>query len=236
MPVVFEEEVVKKARTLRGKYELKKNIAVSCYIDVQQATDQNMRLLIGVKKRGDNQVAVGTRIYLNAESINKINARRSGSFDTFSTVVLDVKPYQGKVLHICSPIMRETTPDRRLQQRFDCDFHLSQAHSGINYRILNGSSSGAKLIYQDRRAVMSLILGTQSNFQTAYKDRIYRFNGEVHHILYDWRRHTHEVGIIWRGLTSETETIWNLLINPEYSVDITSKHKIDGGEGKIRAQ
>ncbi len=235
MPVVFEEEVVKKPRTLRGKYQLKKNIGVSCYLDVQGATDQGMQVHIGVKKRGDNRVAVGTRIFLNAESINKINARRTGTIDIFSTTVTDVQLFQGKYLHVCTPIKRETVTDRREEPRYDCDFHLSQSHSRVNYRILNGSPSGAKLIYQDKKAVMSLVLGSQTCFQTAYKDRLYQFNGLVHHILYDWRRHIHEVGIVWQGFTGETETIWNLLINPDYSVDLTGKHKVDGGEGKIRS-
>lgn len=224
---------LKKSKTLRGKYQIKKNIYVTCYVDVVEANDQGIRAFIGLKRLSDTIVATGTKIYFNAESINKINERRSNSFDVFSVTVLDLEDLDGKPLHVCTPILKEKRTNLRAAERVKTEFYVHMAGTGASFLAKNGTLNGLTLLYKSKKAVLSLTLNTCYDFDIAYKGKNYAFNGEVRHIQYDWKTHDHLIGIYFKKLPGEQETVLNLLLDPNYKVDLTAKQTIDTAAGKI---
>lgn len=228
----FDED--NKPKTLKGKYQIKKNIYVTCYVDAQEANDKAFKTYLGLKKRYDALVPVGTKLYFNAESINKINARRSGVFDIFSVSVTEVEAQSnGRHLHICTPILRETHPDKRQQERPKTEFYLTHAETHASFVAINATLKGLKLVYKSKKAMLSLNLEQHCNFELNYKGSTYQLGGEIRYIQYDWKTHNHEIGIRLDKLSEEQEIILNRLIDPNYHLDISSKQTVDTAEGKI---
>jgi hypothetical protein len=229
-----------KPKTLRGRYQIKNNIFVTCYMDVEEASDNEFRTFISLKKRYDTMVPVGTKLMLNAESINKINARRSGSYDIFSVTVTGLELVDGKPLHICTPIQKTTYPNRRSRERRPTEFslHLNGVPEG-KFLVQNGALSeegspgGLKLRYQSKKAVLSVKLEQVCKFKVMYKGEEYVFSSSIKHIQYDWKRHDHEMGIEFVSTDDDIEFILNKLIDPEYTVQLSKRTSIDTAAGKI---
>lgn len=229
-----------KPKTVRGRYQIKNNIFVTCYMDVEEANDQEFRTYISLKKRYDTMVPVGTKLMLNAESINKITARRSGSYDLFSVTVTGMELVDGKPLHICTPIHKTTYPDRRSRERRNSEFMLSlDGASDGRFLVQNGTISqegspgGLKLKYQSKKAVLSLKLDQVCKFKVLYKGEEYVFPGAIKHIQYDWKKHDHELGIEFIVTDDEIEFILNKLIDAEYTIELSGRHSVDTAAGKI---
>ncbi len=220
-------------KTLRGKYQITKDIYVACYLDILEATDKEIKTFVGLKKRADTTLPTGTKIYFDAEVINKINARRTNSFDIFWIQVLGSGNLKGKALHICSAINKETRPNLRKEERIEATFPLYLAGSGAEFKAVNGTVRGLTLLYEARKAVLSLAVGHEYEFSVNYKDREYRLPAVIKHIQYDRREHEHQVGIQFAPLSQELETIVQLLLNPDYKIEISDRHTVDTAIGKI---
>lgn len=223
-------------RTLRGKYQLTKHVFVCCYLDILEATDQDISLFLGIKKRSDSLVPIGTRIFFNAEIINKINARRTNTFDEFSVRVLSIEDSGGKPLHKCSPIQKETRSDLRKEPRKAAHFQLQLKDAKTEFIAIDGTASGLTLHYKAKKAMLSLKIGQAYEFMAAYKGVPYSLPGKIQHIQYDWRSHEHVIGVHFSGLSQEQQVILNLLIDPEYTIEIDDKQTVDTTAGKVSLQ
>lgn len=220
-------------KTLRGKYQITKDIYVACYLDILEATDKEIKTFVGLKKRADSTLPAGTRIYFDAEVINKINVRRSNSFDIFWIKVLGSGNLDGKPLHICTTINKETRPNLRGEDRKEAAFPVYLAGSGAEFKAVNGTVQGLTLLYEARKAVLSLAVGHEYEFSVNYKDRDYLLPAVIKHIQYDRREHEHLVGIQFAPLGQELETIVRLLLDPDYKIQISDRHTVDTALGKI---
>lgn len=224
-----------KTKTLRGKYQLARDTFVTCYINVLEATDHEMRAFIGLKERGDSSVPVGTRIYLNAEPINLINIRRNRDFDIFSIKVLQIEMMNGKPLHICTTIQKETRSDLRSEERKQASFPVGIEGKQSEFIASDGTLKGLTLHSTSKRAMLGLTLNRHYRFKVTYKEADYAIKGVVKHIQYDWRSHEHLIGVHFPELSQEEEVILNLLLDPDYTIDISTRQTIDTAVGKISA-
>jgi hypothetical protein len=220
-------------KTLKGKYQITRNIFVTCYLDILEASDKEIRTFLGLKKRSDTLVSIGTKIYFNAETNNKINVRRSNTYDIFSITVLEIEDMDGKPLHVCTPILKESRPDLRGEERLKTEFYLELEGAGTDFLAKSGTVKGLTLHYRAKKAMLSLTLHQEYSFKVIYKGELHRLPGEIKHIQYDWKSHDHIVGVAFNRLTREQETILNLLIDPSFTIDITGKQTIDSALGKI---
>lgn len=220
-------------RTLRGKYQITKNIFVTCYLDVVEATDKEIRTFLGLKRRSDTLVPVGTQIFFNAETINKINVRRNRTFDIFSIKVVEVEDMGGKPLHVCTAISKDSRADLRNDERKEAEFPVRLRGTKSDFIARGGTSKGLTMHYTAKRAMLSLNLGKLYNFSVQYKGNDYQLPGIVKHIQYDWKTHDHVVGVHFPNLDQESEIILNLLLDPEYTIDISSRQTVDTALGKI---
>lgn len=221
-----------KTQTIKGKYQIKKDIFASCYLDVIEADDKTFHTFIGTKHRSDTMVPVGTKLYLNAEAINRIKARRTNTFDEFCTVVQEVAVQDGKPVHICTPLLKESHPERRQQPRKPTEFFL-QLNGKAAFIAANGSPEGLRLIYKSRRAILSIRLHQICDFTVTYKAQEYTYPAEVVYIQYDWKTHEHVIGIRFTESDDHRETVMNLLIDPHYTIDLSGKQTIDTQAGKV---
>lgn len=222
-----------KTKTLRGKYQITKNIFVTCYLDILEATDKEIRTFLSLKKRTDTLVPVGTRIFFDVETINKINVRRQRDFDIFSITVQQLEDWNGKPLHVCTPIQKEARPNLREAERVSAEFPVLLEGGTSEFIARSGTEKGLTLHYTAKKAMLSLALGQQRDFKVTYKGEEYFLNGRVKHIQYDWKRHEHVVGVHFPNLKQEENIILNLLLDPHYTIDISAKQTIDTSAGKI---
>ncbi len=227
------EPIKPKTQTLRGKFQLKRNIFASCLVDVVEASGNDFKAFIGTKTRKDTVLPVGTRLFFNAESIHKITARRTHTYDLFSVTIQEVEDMGGQPLHICTPILKETHNDMRAEERMETEFSLTLEGLGSSFIAVNGTAKGLKLLYQSKKAVLSVKQNQNYTFSANYKNEKYLFSGHICHIQYDWKTHEHFIGVHFPKLTDHEETILNLLINPNYKVEIKGKDTVDTAAGKI---
>ncbi len=224
-------------KTLRGRYQLTKNIFVTCYLDVLEANNNGIQAFIGVKNRGDSTVPLGSRIFFDADAINKINARRNQSYDIFSIVVQAVQEMNGRPLHVCTPILKENYADRRQVERKPSSFPVmvTDRRSDTDFIATDGNASGLTLRYTGRKAMLNLAIRETYTFIVDYKGKQYQLSGEVKHIQYDWKTHEHSMGVHFPKLTDDEELILNLLVDPSYTINVSGKQTVDTTAGKVSA-
>ena len=217
----MENAVHLKTQTVKGKYQIKRDIFASCYLDVIEANDQTF------------QTFIGTRLYLNAETINRIKARRSNEFDEFCVAVQEVAVKDGKPVHICTPLLKESFAERRSKPRKPTEFFLQLNGGKAAFIASNGTTEGLRLTYKSRRAILSIRLHQTCDFTLTYKGEEYTYPAEVLYIQYDWKSHEHNIGIRFAQMDDKHETVMNLLIDPSYTVDLSGKQTIDSAAGKV---
>ena len=222
-----------KTQTLRVKFQIKRNIMATCVVDVVEANDRELRAFVGSKARKDTLLPVGTRVYFNAESIHKITARRSNTFDIFSVTVQEIEDAGGKPLHVCTPILKESHPDLRAMERKPTQFLVTIDGTETEFIAKDGTGTGLTLLYQSKKAVLSLKLGESYPFRMVYKDEAYSLPGIIRHIHYDWKTHDHIVGVHFPKLGGEEEMVLQRLIDPTFVLDISSKQTVDTASGKV---
>lgn len=226
------------AKTLLGKYQVRENMFVICYLEVVEANDTEFRTFLGIRRTSDVVVPIGTRIYLNAESIHKITAKRTNVYDVYYVTVKGMDEVDGRPLHICESLTKTTHKDMRENPRVELNFpvivDLGDGQT-ISFQVVNGTANGFTLLYKSNHVLLGgLHLDEAYSFQVPYKDRFYDFIAFVKHIQYNWRTHEHQVGIEFSEMDTDHSIVLNLLIDPNYSIDISHKESIDPLTGKIR--
>jgi hypothetical protein len=223
----------KKTRRLRGKYKITKNTFVICYLDVLEASSQGIRTFIGLSRRADTVVPIGTKIFFNAEPMQAQS--QSQSFDLYSINVQQIEDVNGHPLLVCSPIQKETRPDLRSDERKMTEFPvtLSGQSQDTSFIAKNANSKGFTLHHVAKRAILSLVLNQVYQFSVEYKGTTYHLPGEIKHIHYDWKTHEHLVGVAFSQMSEQERTIVNLLADPTYTVPMAEKQTVDTALGKI---
>ncbi len=217
------------SQTRKAKYQLNKNVFVSCYLDILEANAQAVRALVGVQQRFDTKVAVGTRIYFNAESTNQ----GQGDFHSFSVTVLKTEDDQGKQVHICTPISHEVQQNRREAERKPVNFPVLLVDSQTIFSAVNGTATSLSLTYTAQKAMLKLTVNRPYGFKVNYKGEDCHLEGVIKHIHYDWRTFQHRVGVHFPKLQKDEQIILNLMVDPDYTVPISTKQTVDTSQGKI---
>jgi hypothetical protein len=218
---------------IRAKYRLSKNTFVTCYLGILEASGQEIKTFLGLKKRADTSVPIGTKIFFDGGTRDKISMGTSQSVELFSITVQRVEEAFGRPLHICTPIDTEVRPEQRAQSRLHADFPVRLAGKELEFTVRDGNTKGLTLVCRTKRAMLSLLLNKPYDFTVHYKDTDYDLAGIVKHIQYDWKDHEHIVGIHLPALNEEKETILHLLLDPNYSISIRDRQRVDTAEGKI---
>jgi hypothetical protein len=221
-------------RILRGKYRITRNVYACCTLDVLDANDHQMQLFLGLKKRGDSTMPVGTRIVLMGNNAGKDPAAPPASeAESYSVTVQELGEQDGKPLLICTPIQRETFPERRKLPRRPVLFPIKMVHNDALFSAIDGNERGLTLKYSAQKALTALLVGNSYAFEVFHKDTHYTLSGEIKHIHYDWKYYEHLIGVHFPKLSKELLVVLNLLIDPDYKVQINSTQSIDTSAGKI---
>jgi hypothetical protein len=141
--------------------------------------------------------------------------------------------HEGRPLHICTPLLKETRQDERAKPRLKTQFQVSMEGSNAQFHVRNGTDEGLTLVYKSKNVILSANLGNYYDFRMNYKGQEYVYSAKVKHIQYNWKSHEHVVGIAFDALDNQRFTILNLLIDPNYKIDISHKETIDPVTGKI---
>lgn len=213
----------------RGRYQINKSVFAACFLEIIEANQQQLRLLLYSKKRGDQQVPVGTRIMLEFVG----SAEDNQTFVSNTVTVLKVESEDEQFIHVCTPIQQSISQERRKQERRPVSFPVLLIDSQTLFSAVNGSINGLELRYAAQRAMMKLTVGQNYQFKFNCKGEDCLLKGVVRHIQYDWLTFEHRVGIHFPSLTKDEQIMLNLMVDPEYIVPISDKQTIDTGAGKI---
>jgi len=221
-----------RTKRLRGKYQLTKNTFVTCYLDVLDASENEIKTFIGLSKRGDASVPAGTRIYLNTDAI-----QGKAKFTVLSITVKEVQELQGMPFMICSGVMREERNELRATPRIRSSFPLllTSTVQSASFMSKEGTVEGLTMFYTGQRSLLSLTMKHTYNFEVTHKGETYRLPAEVKHIQYDWKTTEHIVGVTFNQLPDQEKTVLNLLLDPTYTVPISDNQTVDTTEGKVSA-
>ncbi|WP_373531789.1 hypothetical protein [Vampirovibrio sp.] len=213
----------------KARYQITKNVFVHCYMEILDANNQEVRLLLGVKRRSDTQVSVGTRIFISTSE----ESQGGGNFSAFSVTVLKIEEIEGKFVHICTPISKASTDERRSQTRLPVNFPVLLVDSQTLFLATNGTPYGLGLTYTAQRAILKLTVNETYDFKLNCKGEDCHLKGVIKHIQYDWRTFQHQIGIHFPNLQKDERMILNIVVDPDYTVPISNTQTIDGGAGKI---
>jgi hypothetical protein len=213
----------------KARYQITKNVFVHCYLQVLDANNQEVRLLLGVKHRSDTQVPIGTRIFLSTGGMNLEGSQLS----VYSVTVLNVEERDGLFVHICTPISRELADNRRAQPRLSVDFPVLLVDSQTLFMATDGTPEGLGLTYTAQRAILKLTLNESYDFKFNCKGEDCRLKGVIKHIQYDWRTFQHRIGLHFQDLRKDERILLNIMVDPDYTVPISNTQTIDSGAGKI---
>ncbi len=213
----------------KGRFQINKNVYAACYLDVIEANNQEVRLVLSTKKRGDHQVAIGTRIFMDVPT----SQETAQPFDTLSVTVLKIEEKDQQFIHFCTPIQKASHPDRRQQPRKAVDFPVLLVDSQTLFLAVNGTPTGLTLRYAAQRAMLKLTIGQTYQFKFNCKGEDCNIQGVVKHIQYDWQTFEHRVGVHFPNMSKDEQIMLNLMVDPNYVVPISTKQTIDTGAGKI---
>lgn len=236
-------------QTVNGKYRIARNVHASCRIDIMEEDADSLKLFLGVKKKADSTVVVGTRIFLDtpASKSRSVIRPQGGSkedIECASVMVREVSQLDGKALLVCSGIQRETLSERRRLPRREVSFpvrlnEVAEAEeSGKDYGkpfiAIQGNTQGLTLQADNgQKTLTRLVIDRHYNFTVRHKEIDYTLPGTIRHIRYDWKDYRHCLGVSFAALTSEQEVVLNLLLDPSYSIPISTSQTIDTSQGKI---
>lgn len=230
-------------RVLKGKYRIARNVYAICRLDVLEADDREMRLFLGLKRRADTAVAVGTRVFMDATPLNRSEhaPQESSELVSLSVTVREVREMDGKPLLICSCMQRETLADRRSEPRRATDFRLRLADGSADFKVTEGTVRGLtieaavpeKKPNTQGKPLLSLMVDRDYAFTVTHKETDYPLLGTIRHIHYDWKSYRHRLGLSLSALTSEQEIILHRLLDPNYTIPISNRQTIDTSQGKI---
>jgi hypothetical protein len=216
-------------KILKGKYQVTKNIYVTCYLHILEAGNEEVRTLIKIKSNAFAMIPAGTVLVFNG----KDPQTGVGPKSVFSTQVLRVEELDGKSLHICTGITEENRPDLRSALRKPVKFPVLMAQSQALFTAIEGTNQGLTLLYSTNYAMVSLGLERVYEFSVQWKDETYLLPGHIKHIQYDWQSHQHLIGVQFKELSKDQQLILNLLVDPDYVVPISNNAVVDSAAGKI---
>lgn len=220
-------------RVLKGKYRITQNTFVVCYLNVLEATDQEIRTFIRLKKNAFTRLPIGTHVYFNAETLNKGGSK--GELSIFSVVVKQIEEINGQPLHVCTSVQKEIRANLRSQERREVDFELQLANSSSVFIAKNGNNKGLTLHFTAKRAMMGLMLDQFYDFSVQFKGEEYILPGQIKHIQYDWKSHEHLIGVHFPKLDTDQDIVLNLLVDPDYTIPISNRQVVNTSTGKISA-
>ena len=224
-------------KTIRAKFQIKPNIYVNCYVEVEDVSDDDFRAYVGIKRRADTIVPVGAKILFNPSSMNpesrQIASDLKGEYEEISVTVLKHFTYSGddQAVHICTPLQRNKRPEQRRQRRKTCNFILRFDDEHI-FRVENGTTDGLMLFFQAKNPITNMALDTEYMFQAEHKGHNFRFPAVIKHVLYNWKTHEHRLGIAFQSLDRATEMALNVMLDPNFKLDL-SMGSVDTESGKI---
>lgn len=213
----------------KARYQITKNVFVSCYLDILDANNDEVRVLLGVKQRSDAHVPIGTRIFFNADGM----PTATGEFHAFSVTVLKTEEQGDKRVHICTPISKTTQLNRRKQERKLVSFPVLLVDSQTLFLAVDGCPEGLALTYSAQKAILKLTVNNSYDFKVNCKGEDCHLQGIVRHIQYDWRTFQHRVGLHFPNLSKDEQIILNLMVDPAYKVPISENQTVDTSTGKI---
>jgi len=219
-----------KAKVLKGKYQVTKNIYVVCYLYIVEANQDEVRTFIKLKSSAFTSISVGTTILFN---MGKSGSSKSDTYNVFSAKVKGVEEQDGQTLHVCTPIQKSERRNLRASERRPVHFPVGMSNSQAIFNALEGSSQGLTLRYSANHAMVSLTLDQTYEFKVNLKDELYCLPGSIKHIQYDWQTHQHLIGVYFGELNKDQAMILNLLVDPEYVVPISNNASVDSAAGKI---
>lgn len=221
-------------KTVKGRYQIAKNIYVFCFLNILEANSKEIKTFLGFKRRAKSLVPIGTRIFFSMEAmLSSAPSEGHDSFEMYSIQVLQMEDMDGKPLHICSPIQKESRAQTRKQERREVNFPVNLVNSQAIFTALNGNNQGLTLQYTNNRAMLSLVLNQSYEFSVQHKTDEATLVGVIKHIQYDWKSHQHVIGVHFPKLATREDTILNYLIDPNYKIEISNKQTVDTSSGKI---
>jgi hypothetical protein len=215
-PVSDSETVIK---TLKAKYRIARNVFALCRLDVLEATDQQMKLLVGVLKKGDRQLTVGTQLIL----------LNPGSMEFMAT---HIKSVEEANVYLCNPLKIDPIEERRQEARRDTDFTVYLGEQPL--KAINGSYLGLTLQTEGAQSTLTnLAVDRVYALKVTYKQVEYVLDGVLRHLHYDWKTYHHTLGVHFPGLNQEQETVLRFLVDPNYTVPVAESQRVDTATGKI---
>lgn len=221
--------------SLKARYQVHKNVFVTCYLDIIEATVEGFTAQVGIRAMGDTVIPVGTKLYLTSAPIKAAKNLRDDEFEMFYVLIQGVEIDCGVPLQTCSPIYREIRENNRLLDRVETDFSLQMKEIGdLPFLVLNGSHGGLTLQYQASGMFMGLVPGNQYHLKLTHKDKVAIVPALATHIQYDWYNNQHLLGVHFLKLDDKQEFMLNRLLDPQFEVKINQRALVDTDEAKIR--
>jgi PilZ domain len=202
-------------KILKAKYQANKNLFVTCYLNVVEATSKEFKAQIGIRSPGDTIVPVGTKLYLIQENFSPTE---NGDPDLFFVVVEGIEIDGGLPVQVCSPICKENRQDSRKKERQDCYFEVSSI-DGMAFEqctAINGSMKGLGLKLKAAKIYSGLVLDNtcQLSIPVAEENETISLPVKIAHIQYNWQTYEHLIGVqILQATTQDSELLYRLL-NP----------------------
>ncbi len=225
-------------RTLRAKFQIKSNICVHCHVEVEDVSDTEFRIYVGVKRRGDTVLPIGSRIYIFPENMKvkkdgDNDLESEGLYETASVQVLKHVVYEGdgSTVHLCTPIQRKLHKNLRSIERKPASFELRHGDQQ-EFSAENATTQGLGLLFKSEHPILAMTQDREYTLTATHKDKEYDFPGIIKHILYNWKTYEHRIGFELNPLDTQKEIVLNILIDPEYKTDLSAS-TVDAASGKI---
>jgi hypothetical protein len=220
------------AQPLKAKYQVNRNIYVTCYLDIIEATMDGMKTQVGIRIPGDTILPVGTKLYITQVTPKE---QVEDEFEAYYVTVQGVEVEQGLPLQLCSPIMREKRRNMRQRDRKQANFAVKLLElEDTEFTVINGSIDGLTMQYRTTGMLIGLVLGQQYDLHMEYKEQSLNLPVEAIHIQYDWHNNNHLLGVKVLELSQNQEFMLNRLIDPSYTFEVKQSALVDTEEARIR--
>ena len=183
-------------------------------------------------------MAPGTKILLNCNELPPgITIDSNKGFGQISLTVQNIAHYDEETVLQCDSPQVTYHQENRQVRRQPTQFALQREGMDQPFLVTNASLKGLGMtVIPGGKVVLGLRLNETYAFSFDHKGSLYTLDGTVRHIEYDWRDHGHTLGIELTALNPEQETALNMLIDPNYKVDLNFDASVDVGSGKISPQ
>jgi len=200
-------------KVLKAKYQANKNLFVTCYLNVIEATSKEFKAQVGIRAAGDTIIPVGTKLYLIQEAGL---AEEDTDPELFFVVVEGIELDGGLPIQVCSPICRENRQDERKKDRQACNFEvLIDGMSFEQCTAVNASMKGLGLKLKASKIYGGLVLDNICQLSIPMKnEEPISLPIRIAHIHYNWQTYEHFLGVqIMQASTQDSERFYQLL-NP----------------------